>query len=182
MSKIRYLEPAPAPIDVSEFRKVIISRRSVRKFTDKPIPAEVLDDVMYKAIAIGFAFFTIATILGALWAAEAWGTYWQWDPKETWAFIVWLNYATWLHRYYRFRGIKTQLAPTSGAMGYGAPAAVAAKNLRRAASLREKSRPWTMQLRCSTRRTTPQISRAIRNPHPANRKRPEIAPRPLPFA
>lgn len=60
-------------------------------------PAEVLDDVMYKAIAIGFAFFTIATILGALWAAEAWGTYWQWDPKETWAFIVWLNYATWLH-------------------------------------------------------------------------------------
>ncbi len=59
--------------------------------------AEVLDDVMYKAIAIGFAFFTIATILGALWAAEAWGTYWQWDPKETWAFIVWLNYAAWLH-------------------------------------------------------------------------------------
>ena len=61
-----------------------------------PTP-EVLDDVMYKAIAIGFAFFTIATILGALWAAEAWGTYWQWDPKETWAFIVWLNYAAWLH-------------------------------------------------------------------------------------
>ncbi|HNF62515.1 MAG TPA: c-type cytochrome biogenesis protein CcsB [Rhodocyclaceae bacterium] len=61
-----------------------------------PAP-EVLDDVMYKAIAIGFAFFTIATILGALWAAEAWGTYWQWDPKETWAFIVWLNYAAWLH-------------------------------------------------------------------------------------
>ena len=60
-------------------------------------PARVLEDVMYKAIAIGFAFFTIATILGALWAAEAWGTYWQWDPKETWAFIVWLNYATWLH-------------------------------------------------------------------------------------
>lgn len=60
-------------------------------------PAKVLEDVMYKAIAIGFAFFTIATILGALWAAEAWGTYWQWDPKETWAFIVWLNYATWLH-------------------------------------------------------------------------------------
>ncbi len=59
--------------------------------------AEVLDDVMYKAIAIGFAFFTIATILGALWAAEAWGTYWQWDPKETWAFIVLLNYAAWLH-------------------------------------------------------------------------------------
>ncbi|CAG0999604.1 Cytochrome c biogenesis protein CcsA [Methylophilaceae bacterium] len=58
---------------------------------------EVMDDVMYKAIAIGFAFFTIATILGAMWAAEAWGGYWSWDPKETWALIVWLNYAAWLH-------------------------------------------------------------------------------------
>lgn len=58
---------------------------------------EVLDDVMYKSIAIGFAFFTIATILGAMWAAEAWGSYWSWDPKETWALIVWLNYAAWLH-------------------------------------------------------------------------------------
>ena len=58
---------------------------------------ELLDDVMYKAIAVGFAFFTIATILGALWAAEAWGGYWSWDPKETWALIVWLNYAAWLH-------------------------------------------------------------------------------------
>ena len=59
--------------------------------------AEVLDDVMYKSIAVGFAFFTIATILGAFWAAEAWGGYWSWDPKETWALIVWLNYAAWLH-------------------------------------------------------------------------------------
>jgi cytochrome c-type biogenesis protein CcsB len=58
---------------------------------------DVLDDVMYKSIAVGFAFFTIATILGAMWAAEAWGGYWSWDPKETWALIVWLNYAAWLH-------------------------------------------------------------------------------------
>jgi len=58
---------------------------------------EVLDDIMYRAISVGFAFFTVATILGALWAADAWGAYWQWDPKETWALIVWLNYAAWLH-------------------------------------------------------------------------------------
>jgi len=58
---------------------------------------DVLDDVMYKSIAVGFSFFTIATILGAMWAAEAWGGYWSWDPKETWALIVWLNYAAWLH-------------------------------------------------------------------------------------
>lgn len=62
------------------------------------LPAlDILDDVMYKSIAVGFAFFTIATILGAMWAAEAWGGYWSWDPKETWALIVWLNYAAWLH-------------------------------------------------------------------------------------
>ncbi len=62
------------------------------------LPAlQTLDDLMYKAIALGFAFFTIATILGAFWAAEAWGGYWSWDPKETWALIVWLNYAAWLH-------------------------------------------------------------------------------------
>jgi cytochrome c-type biogenesis protein CcsB len=58
---------------------------------------DVLDDIMYKAIALGFAFFTVATVLGAMWAAEAWGGYWSWDPKETWALIVWLNYAAWLH-------------------------------------------------------------------------------------
>lgn len=57
----------------------------------------VLDDLIYKSIAIGFIFFTVATILGAIWAAEAWGGYWSWDPKETWALIVWLNYAAWLH-------------------------------------------------------------------------------------
>ncbi|SKA77286.1 cytochrome c-type biogenesis protein CcsB [Thiothrix eikelboomii] len=58
---------------------------------------DMMDDLSYKAIALGFAFFTVATILGAMWAAEAWGGYWSWDPKETWALIVWLNYAAWLH-------------------------------------------------------------------------------------
>ncbi|HSV58768.1 MAG TPA: c-type cytochrome biogenesis protein CcsB [Variovorax sp.] len=69
-----------------------------RKRIAERLPApQVLDDVMYKAITVGFAFFTIATVLGALWAADAWGGYWSWDPKETWALIVWLNYAAWLH-------------------------------------------------------------------------------------
>ncbi len=70
---------------------------------------EVLDDIMYKAIAVGFAFFTIATILGALWAADAWGGYWSWDPKETWALIVWLNYAAWLHMRL-MKGLRGQVA------------------------------------------------------------------------
>lgn len=71
---------------------------ALRKPINLGTPApEVMDDLMYKAIAVGFAFFTVATILGAFWAAEAWGGYWSWDPKETWALIVWLNYAAWLH-------------------------------------------------------------------------------------
>lgn len=57
----------------------------------------LLEETSYRLIATGFVFFTIATILGSLWAAEAWGGYWSWDPKETWALIVWLNYASWLH-------------------------------------------------------------------------------------
>jgi cytochrome c-type biogenesis protein CcsB len=68
-----------------------------KRIAERLPPVEILDDVMYKSIAVGFAFFTIATVLGALWAAEAWGGYWSWDPKETWALIVWLNYAAWLH-------------------------------------------------------------------------------------
>ena len=69
----------------------------------------VLDDIMYRAISVGFAFFTVATVLGALWAADAWGAYWQWDPKETWALIVWLNYAAWLHMRL-MRGVRGQIA------------------------------------------------------------------------
>jgi cytochrome c-type biogenesis protein CcsB len=76
------------------FALAIAGRRVLNARTPDPT---VMDDLMYRAIAVGFAFFTIATILGAFWAAEAWGGYWSWDPKETWALIVWLNYAAWLH-------------------------------------------------------------------------------------
>ena len=76
---------------------------------DRLPPLELLDDMMYKSIAVGFTFFTIATILGGLWAAEAWGGYWSWDPKETWALIVWLNYAAWLHMRL-MKGLRGQVA------------------------------------------------------------------------
>lgn len=61
---------------------------------------ETLDDVMYRYNALGFALLTLGTILGALWAEQAWGAYWSWDPKETEALVVWLNYAAWLHMRY----------------------------------------------------------------------------------
>lgn len=76
------------------FASAILCRRWINARTPS---LEITDDLMYKSIAVGFSFFTIATILGAFWAAEAWGGYWSWDPKETWALIVWLNYAAWLH-------------------------------------------------------------------------------------
>lgn len=58
---------------------------------------KLIDEMAYRVVAFGFLFFTIATILGATWAADAWGSYWSWDPKEVWALVVWLNYAAWLH-------------------------------------------------------------------------------------
>ena len=73
----------------------LLARRGI--LADRLPKPDVLDEVMYKAIAVGFLFFTIATILGAMWAADAWGGYWSWDPKETWALIGWLNCAAWLH-------------------------------------------------------------------------------------
>jgi len=62
------------------------------------LPAsDLLDEVGYKTIAIGFPLLTIGIITGAFWANVAWGTYWSWDPKETWSLIVWLIYAAYLH-------------------------------------------------------------------------------------
>ncbi len=90
--------------------------KSKGRLADRLPPLEVLDDIMYKAIAVGFAFFTIATILGALWAAEAWGGYWSWDPKETWALIVWLNYAAWLHMRL-MKGLRGQVAAWWAVLG-----------------------------------------------------------------
>lgn len=58
---------------------------------------KVLDDLNYRAIMIGFPLLTLGIITGAAWANYAWGTYWSWDPKETWSLIVWFIYAAFLH-------------------------------------------------------------------------------------
>ncbi len=59
--------------------------------------SEELDTLSYQSILIGFVLLTLGLISGAVWANEAWGTWWSWDPKETWAFISWLFYAAYLH-------------------------------------------------------------------------------------
>jgi len=62
------------------------------------ISSEILDELTYKSIAIGFPIFTLGgLIFGAIWADQAWGTYWSWDPKETWSLITWFVYAFYLH-------------------------------------------------------------------------------------
>jgi cytochrome c-type biogenesis protein CcsB len=60
-------------------------------------PLRVLDDLNYRAIMVGFPLLTLGIITGAAWANYAWGTYWSWDPKETWSLIVWFVYAAFLH-------------------------------------------------------------------------------------
>ncbi|HEY7477062.1 MAG TPA: c-type cytochrome biogenesis protein CcsB [Actinomycetota bacterium] len=63
-----------------------------------PLPsAATLDRLAYRFIAFGFPIWTFGTICGAIWAQEAWGRYWGWDPKETWAFITWVIFAGYLH-------------------------------------------------------------------------------------
>ncbi|MBE9201883.1 MULTISPECIES: c-type cytochrome biogenesis protein CcsB [unclassified Nodularia (in: cyanobacteria)] len=59
--------------------------------------AETLDNISYRVIGLGFPLITIGIIAGAVWANEAWGSYWSWDPKETWALITWLVFAAYLH-------------------------------------------------------------------------------------
>nr|YP_010989127.1 cytochrome c heme attachment protein [Mosla scabra]WOR85861.1 cytochrome c heme attachment protein [Mosla scabra] len=56
-----------------------------------------LDFWSYRVISLGFLFLTIGILSGAVWANEAWGSYWSWDPKETWAFITWIIFAIYLH-------------------------------------------------------------------------------------
>ena len=59
--------------------------------------SERLDNLSYRTITVGFLLLTVGIISGAVWANEAWGTWWSWDPKETWALICWLVYAAYLH-------------------------------------------------------------------------------------
>jgi len=62
------------------------------------LPAlKVIDDLTHKTIVFGFIWLTAGIITGAIWANEAWGTYWSWDPKETWSIITWFLYASTLH-------------------------------------------------------------------------------------
>ena len=69
-----------------------------RGFLDQHIPSrEILDNISYRSVSLGFLFLTFTIITGAIWAERAWGSYWSWDPKETWSLVTWITYATYLH-------------------------------------------------------------------------------------
>jgi len=78
--------------------------------------SEELDTLSYRSILVGFVLLTLGLITGAVWANEAWGTWWSWDPKETWAFISWLFYAAYLHMRISkgWQGRKPALLATTG--------------------------------------------------------------------
>jgi cytochrome c-type biogenesis protein CcsB len=72
-----------------------ILRTVITKFNVTP---DMLDEITYRSIAVGFPIFTLGgLIFGAIWADQAWGVYWSWDPKETWSLITWFIYAFYLH-------------------------------------------------------------------------------------
>lgn len=79
----------------------LIVRKPLGEFASpllKGMDAEDLDEISYRSIAIGYPIFTLgALIFAMIWAAEAWGRFWGWDPKEVWALITWLFYAAYLH-------------------------------------------------------------------------------------
>jgi len=78
---------------------------------------QTIDLWSYRIIGLGFPFLTIGIISGAVWANEAWGSYWSWDPKETWALITWLVFAIYLHSRL-IKGWEGQKAAFLGSCGF----------------------------------------------------------------
>ena len=84
------------------------------------IPGEdMLDELMYQSMALGFVFLTLGIMTGSVWAHYAWGSYWSWDPKETWSLITWLIYALMLHARY-VRGWRGRRMAVMTAVGFAA--------------------------------------------------------------
>lgn len=79
---------------------------SIAGLAYKPHTTTQSVQVVDRLINIGYAFLTLGLLFGALWAKEAWGHYWTWDPKETWAFISWLGYLTYIHYRHKYKDKK----------------------------------------------------------------------------
>jgi cytochrome c-type biogenesis protein CcsB len=106
---IKPLPVASATIDSTE---KIIESKSLSKSL-----LEIIDIWSYRLIGLGFPFLTLGIISGAVWANEAWGAYWSWDPKESWALITWLTFAIYLHARL-IKGWSGQKTATIGSIGF----------------------------------------------------------------
>ena len=81
-------------------------------------PRETLEEINYQSIMVGFPMLTAGILTGAVWAHYAWGTYWSWDPKETWSLITWIVYALVLHARFA-RGWKGKRIAVLSIIGFG---------------------------------------------------------------
>ena len=87
-------------------------------FWDTHIPQkEKLDTISYRCVSLGMMFLTVTIFIGGIWAENAWGSYWSWDPKETWALVTWVIYLVYLHLRIR-RGWSGKTAAIFGAVGF----------------------------------------------------------------
>ena len=87
-------------------------------FLDQHIPdKQKLDLIEYRSVALGMLFLSFTIVTGAIWAERAWGSYWSWDPKETWSLVTWIIYATYLHLRIR-RGYKGKAAAVFAVIGF----------------------------------------------------------------
>jgi len=77
---------------------------------------DVIDELIYQVVTLGFVFLTLGIITGSVWAHYAWGSYWSWDPKETASLVTWLVYALYLHgrTFLRWRGTRAALLAVIG--------------------------------------------------------------------
>jgi len=83
---------------VSFLAALLLLLQSSSHAAEKLLPgAEILDEIVYRAVLAGFPMLSLGIITGAAWADYAWGSYWSWDPKETWSLITWLIYSAFLH-------------------------------------------------------------------------------------
>jgi len=94
------LELRGSSIGTGSFRQAQLATPESGETTLQPTifrSSEELDGLSYRTITVGFLLLSVGLVSGAVWANEAWGSWWSWDPKETWAFITWLVYAAYLH-------------------------------------------------------------------------------------
>ncbi len=76
---------------------LLLLTRGSDAFGKHPAGTDILDEIVYRSVLTGFPLLTVGIITGAAWADYAWGSYWSWDPKETWSLITWLIYSAFLH-------------------------------------------------------------------------------------